>query len=556
MDEREWCMVRIHYRSKQRFWIGVATSLWLGVLLGAASCAPKTSEEPKAWVEFPATFSFGTATSQFQVEGTRTATGDVDSNWSRWLQMGKGAGSHSNDHGNGFYTLYPDEIERASALGLDTFRISVDWARIEPRPGEWDEAELRHLEEVLDEIRRQQMRPVLTLYHWTLPAWVQNPDPNHEGGALDRMTGSERDLLLAEWSEFVEVVVSRVGDRVDMYTVLNEPFSALLGGYIAGIFPPGQVLDIEAATQFGLTLIFMQARAYDVIRAIDDEDADGDGQAANIGMTMIANAFYPAHPEVEQERFAAEQISYVFNDWMMNALTSGNLDVNLDGRVDDVTAEPAEGVYPDLANRIDFIGVQYYGPVVVRDDVFYRELHPLYGNPLLDVRAYQPDLPHNGMHREIRASGFRDTLEIYGKYGLPMWITECGTTTNLAPVGSEGEQTFPYRPEQAAMYLVEHMWEVGKAVEDGIDIRGFFHWTLSDNFEWAEGMDQRFGAYTVDFTSEDRQRTLNPLGEALRDVVTRRGIDEEIWSRYVLPRYPSDLREGGGSTVSTPPPLP
>lgn len=536
---------------------GPCRVVWMAAFVAFCACGVQPAEEDKLddWVAFPPGFSFGTATSQFQIEGSANSTGIIDSNWERWLQMGKGPGANSNIEGNGFYTLYPEEISRAAQLGLDTFRLSVDWARIEPRPGEWDESELQHLSDVIDEIIAQGMRPVLTLYHWTVPGWIQNPDPERDGGAFDRFTSEDRDSLLAEWVDFVEVVVDKVGDRIDMYTVLNEPFSALLGGYIAGIFPPGQVLDIDGATEFGLTLIFMQARAYDVIHAIDDHDADGDGVSANVGMTMIANAFYPAHPGVEQEEFAAEQISYVFNDWMMNALTAGDLDVNLDGRIDDLTTLPPEGTYPDLAGRMDFIGVQYYGPVVVRDDVFYRELHPLYGNPLLDVREYESTLPHNGMHREIRASGFRDTLEIYGKYGLPMWITECGTTTNLAPEDDGGQVVFPFRPEQGAMYLVEHLWEVGKAVQSGFDVQGFFHWTLSDNFEWAEGMDQRFGAYTVDFESEARTRTLNVMGEALRDVVAKRGIDEEIWQRYVLDGYPSDARSAGGTTVSQAPPL-
>ena len=529
-------------------------TLAMGVLFFIGGCDGIENEEDGSRVAFPADFSFGTATSQFQVEGTATSTGVTDSNWERWLQMGKGPGPDSNVDGNGFYTLYPEEIARAADLGLDTFRLSVDWARIEPNPGEWDEAELQHLVDVVDEIAGQGLRPVLTLYHWTVPAWIQNPDPERDGGQTDRLIAEDRESLLAEWVDFVEVVVARVGDRVDMYTVLNEPFSALLGGYIAGIFPPGKVLDIESATQFGLTMIYMQARAYDVIHAVDMDDADGDGIAANVGMTMIANAFYPANPDNEQEEFAAGQISYVFNEWMMNALTVGDLDVNLDGRIDNVTTIPPEGTYEDLAGRMDFIGVQYYGPVIVRDDVFYRELHPLYGNPLLDVREYAPTMPHNGMHREIRAAGLRDTLEIYAKYDLPMWITECGTTTNLAPEGEGEEVVFPYRPEQAAMYLVEHLWEVGKALQAGFDIRGFFHWTLSDNFEWAEGMDQRFGAYTVDFASASRTRTLNTLGEALRDVVADRVIDDRLWQRYVLEAYPSDTREmKTGTTVSQPP---
>lgn len=526
----------------------------VAALAALAGCPPAEPQEGFRAVTFPAGFAFGTAVAQWQVEGDYSPDGPVDSNWSRWMAMGKGERGQTNPEGNGFYTQYEEEAARAAALGLDTFRLGVDWSRIEPAPGQYDEAELQHLEDVLDALRAEGLNPVLTLYHWTVPTWVQNPDPAAEGGVVDLMATTDREPVLTAWEGFVRTVITRVKDRVDVYTVLNEPFSMISAGYIGGVFPPGRILDIEGATQFGLTLMFMHAKAYDVIEELDDVDADGDGDPAFIGLTQTANAFYPYEEGNENEQFAVEHISYVFNDWVMIALTAGDVDVNLDGDSDDVDTVPPEGHYPELAGRLDFVGVQYYGPVVVKDDPLFRELHPLYGNPLLDARSYDDKLPHNGMGREIRAAGLRDTLDIYAKYQLPILLTENGTTTNARPVRDEeaGTVELAFQHDQAAMYLVEHLWEVGRALERGVDIRGYYHWTLSDNYEWVEGQDQRFGAYTVDFDAGGYPRTLNKMGEALRDIIDKRGIDEALWNEYVLERYPSDTRDQGGVTVSEP----
>ncbi len=526
-------------------------------------------------VRFPEGFLWGTATAQWQIEGDEGVNGPVDSNWSRWLALGKGEGAQQNADGNGFFRHYEADAARAKALGLSHFRLSIDWSRVEPEPGVYDDAELDHLVDVLDALRAEGVEPALTLWHWVVPVWVQSADASAPFGRVDLMTDpSEREALLERWEAFVRRVVARVKDRVDLYTVLNEPFSMISAGYLGGIFPPGHLLDITGATEMGITLLFMQARAYDVIKELDDVDADGDASTGDsfVGLTQTANAFYPEDPGDEHLRFAAQQQSYVFNHWLMRALVTGELDVDLDRKTDNPVSNPPEGYYEELHGRLDFVGVQYYGPVVVRRDPLLEDVHPLYARPLLDVREYDETLPHNGMGREISAAGFKDTLWLYATWGVPILLTENGTTTNLPPLEvTEGDggvsdggvadsglpegahEPGPFAPEQAAMYLAEHLWEVGNALEAGLDIRGYFHWTLADNFEWVEGQRQRFGAYSVDFADPERPRTLNPMGEALRDIVVENGVSEDIWQRWVLERYPSDTRASSpGGTTSEP----
>lgn len=533
------------------------------LLLGCPSpgAQPASTFHP---VVFEDDFAWGTAIAQWQTEGDLGVDGNlVDSNWKRWLEMGKAVGGQENGDGNGFGTFFREDIARAKALGLDTFRLGLDWSRIEPTPDEFNDAELDHFVEILDAIRAEGLKPVVTLWHWTVPVWVQQPNPDAVGGAVDLIAVKDH-AVADDFADFVAHVIPRIKDRVDTYTVLNEPFSMIVLGYFEGRFPPGKQLQVGTATDFGINLLYMHAAAYAVIKDLDDVDADADGDTSFVGITMTANDIYPDFPGDAEQELAADSINYVFNDWAMEALTSGKLDVNFDKDFDDADTSPAEGEVAELKNSLDFIGVQYYGPGKVTDEGFLGEvlagIPPLYGEPLLNVNRYAGDgklLPRNGMGREISAAGFADTLNRYAQWGLPLIITENGTTTNAELVDEIGVGDPLPAPipndAQAAMFLLEHIYEVGLAKERGIDIRGYYHWTLTDNFEWVEGRIQHFGCYSVDFDAAGYPRTLNKQGEALRDIAEAKGITEAIWNKWVLPAYPTDGRAKPGLTTSVDP---
>ncbi len=540
------------------------------LLACVAGGCPSNDEPPAAAtfddVTFPADFRWGTAISQWQVEGDEGENGAVvDSNWKRWMDMDKALGGQKNDRGNGFRTRFREDIELAKALGLDTFRVGVDWSRIEPQPDQFDEAEIQHFVDVVTAVKDAGMDPVVTLWHWTVPTWVQQPDPDAPGGAIDRIASDSRDVV-DDFEDFCRQIIPRIKDKVDTYTVFNEPFSMIVVGYLDGRFPPGKVLDITTGTKLGINLLFMHAAAFNVIKELDDVDADGDGAASFVGLTMTANDMYPEIPgDPDQER-SAQSINYAFNDWAMEALTSGKLDVNLDQDYDDTDTVPPEGTFTELAGTLEFIGVQYYGPGKITTEGVLGQLlvdtPPLYGAPMVDVDDYSGDgplLPHNGMGREISAAGFRDTLLRFSKWGLPLIITENGTTTNARPEGAEDLEpgdtlpTLVTQDDAAAMFVLEHLWELGKAIEDGVDVRGYYHWTLADNFEWVEGKLQRFGAYSVDFDDAALPRTLNKQGEVLKDIVEAGGVTEDVWNTWVLERYPSDGRATPALTTSADP---
>jgi beta-glucosidase len=387
-----------------------------------------------------------------------------------------------------------------------------------------------------------------------VPLWVQDPLDG-----VDRIATKEHGVV-EDFDAFVRVVVPRVKDKVDTYTVLNEPLTMAVVGYLDGAFPPGKRLDIEGATDFGINLMYMHARAFDVIKELDDVDADGDGADSFVGLTMTANDIYPEDPSNDQEQLAAESLNYVYNDWVIRALTEGELDVDLNGFVDPTAdTDPKEGVDDALRSRLELIGVQYYGPVKVKRFEILDSFPPLYGLPLADVADYTADedqlLPANGMGREIQAAGFAHTLDHYAQWGLPLIVTENGTTVNRRPTSDDSTAGALQMDEaQAAMYLVAHLWEVGAAIRRGVDVRGYFHWTLADNFEWVEGRLQRFGAYTVDFEDPSFERAKNAMGQALEDIATADAVNEEIWERYVLDRFPTDgTSEGQGATTAEDP---
>jgi beta-glucosidase len=527
-----------------------------GLLLLCAWLGCTTKDKAPTEVGFRAVdlggdFAFGVAQAQWQAEGDEGDSAPVDSNWSRWLAMGKALGGEQNPRGNGFRTRYEEDLDRAVALHMDTFRLGIDWSRVEPVQGQYNTAEIDRLVTVLNAIHARGMKPVLTLFHWVVPTWVQNPDPSLPGGTVDLLGNPNREVV-EHFGAFVRQVIPRVKGLVDTYTVINEPFSMLAAGYLDGSFPPGHQLDIAGARAYGVNMVFMQARAFDIIKELDDQDADGDGKNSFVGITQAAFPVYPLDPNSEPQRFSAERINYISHDWVMQALVDGELDVNLDMLVTDSTTNPPEGVYNELKGHLDFVGVQYYGSIRVVDDPLFVDLDPIYGLPLRNVNQFDPLLPHNGMGVAISAAHFRDMLERYARWGIPIICTEGGTTLN-SDVNPDAGFASVTHEDQAAMFLVEHLWELGRARARGVDIRGFYLWTLVDNFEWAQGTRQHFGAYTVDFSDAALPRTLNRMGEAWRDMAQAKGINEDLWKRYVLPRYPTDQRANGGLTTSESP---
>ncbi|MBI5498896.1 MAG: glycoside hydrolase family 1 protein [Deltaproteobacteria bacterium] len=473
-------------------------------------------------VRFPDGFLWGTASAAYQVEGREAPDGGtVTSNWSEWEDENHIVGHARSGAGAGFWDRYEEDLDRAAALGNDAIRLGVEWARIEPAAGVWDDDALAHYVAVVQSARARGMVVFLTLYHWVVPAWVQSP------AARTDLVSEANDAFADAFEAFARHVVPAFAADVDFWIPLNEPFSVVSAGYLSGDHPPGRLLDMDRAMRAGMNLVFAHARAATAIRELDLLDADGDGEPASIGNAAVANEFPPKNPADEDDVFASDRIGYIVNDVFPQAWTSGNLDVNMDGDFDDLETSPPEGFYDELAGTLDWIGINYYGPGAAEGGSF-ASIEPLRGLPLLEVDAYDPALPHNEMGREINAPSFLDTLRRYASWGLPLYITENG----IADAADD----------QRGFYLLEHLRVLGTAIAEGIDVRGYLHWSLTDNFEWAYGFTQRFGLFAVDFSDAGLVRTERGSAALFRDVIAAGGIDDGIWDAWALERYPSDGR--------------
>ncbi len=473
-------------------------------------------------VRFPDGFLWGTASAAYQVEGREAPDGgSVASNWSEWEDDDRIIGHARSGRGSGFWELYAEDLDRAASLGNNAIRLGIEWARIEPQQGVWDDAALDHYVTVVQAARARGMTVFLTLYHWVVPTWVQSA-----AGGVD-LVSAPTDEFAAALESFARHVVPALAADVDFWIPLNEPFSVMAAGYLRGDHPPGGLLDMEGAVQAGMNFIFGHARVAAAIRELDVEDADGDGRPALVGYAAAANEFPPKDPSNPADVFASERIGYIFNDVFPQAWTSGRLDVNMDGDTTDTDTTPPEGLFDNLAGTLDWIGVNYYGPGRAEGGSF-AGIEPLRGLPLLTVDDYDPLLPHNEMGREISAPGFLDTLRRYAAWDLPIYITENGAADS--------------DDSQRPFYLLEHLRVLGIAIGEGLDVRGYLHWSLTDNFEWAYGFTERLGLYRIDFTDALLPRTELGSARLYRQIIAASGIDDAIWGAWALARYPSDTR--------------
>lgn len=487
----------------------------------AADDAPLWPDGPVD-VRFPDGFLWGTASAAYQVEGRAAPDGGtVASNWSEWEDDLHIVDHQTSGRGAGFWDLYEEDFDRAVSLGHNAVRIGVEWARIEPERGVWDDEALDHYVAVVRAARARGLQVFVTLYHWVVPPWVQS-----RARDVDLLRAAD-DGFEAAFEAFARHVVPALAGDVDQWIPLNEPFSVMSAGYLSGDHPPGGILDLDGAQRAGMHFIFAHARAAAAIRELDVADADGDTVPALVGNAAVASLFPPKNPADPDDVFASERIEYIVNDVFPEAWTSGRLDANMDGDFDDADTTPPEGTFPELAGTLDWIGINYYGPGRAEAGAF-RSIAPLHGLPLIDVARYDPRLPHNEMGREIDAGSFLATLRRYARWGLPLYVTENGCSDS-------GDTQRPF-------YLLEHVRAVGAAIAEGIDLRGYLHWSLTDNFEWAYGFGERFGLYRVDFDDAALPREETAAARLYRQITAAGGIDDAIWTEWALERYPTDTR--------------
>lgn len=435
---------------------------------------------------FPDGFLWGTATAGHQVEG-----GNEHSNWWAWEQEGLVADGTRSGRACDYWNRYPEDHALMEQMGHNVFRLGVEWARIEPRRGEFDEAALTHYVEMLADLQSRGLQVCLTLNHWVLPQWF-----SERGGWCDA-------AAVEDWENFVRHVVPRLAPHVDLWITLNEPMVPALGGYLVAYHPPCRANPFVAA-KVVRRLLAAHAVAY---RAIHDlVPAAPGGGPTQVGFAAACQLFRPFHGEGFLRRLE-DVIARVAARVMY--------------RVWDLSVEQGRAVFPcgfggripGLEGSLDFVGMNYYTRVSVR----------LSGNTFSNVKSVGTTPPRGiettEMGWEVYPPGFHAVLmEAWERFRKPIYITENG----CCETGDDMRRR----------YLLSHLHQVHRAIGDGADIRGYMLWSFMDNFEWREGFQKKFGIVEVDHADPDLRRRPRKSAVMYAAIIGENGLTDEIVDRF------------------------
>ena len=398
---------------------------------------------------FPKSFLWGTATAAHQVEG-----GNHANDWWAWEQVpGHIKNGDRSDPACEHFERYASDFDLLRSLHQNAHRLSLEWSRIEPLPGKFSSTALAHYRDVLQALRDRGMEPLVTLHHFTNPTWIA------DAGSWEAPETAEH------FARFAERVVDEFGELARYWITINEPTVIAYQGYIKGEWPPGK-RDLGAAARTLVSLLRGHWRAYERIKSRHPEH--------QIGLAHHLRVFDPARPIMPQDRAVSAAFTRVFNETMLRSLRLGRLVFPL------TRAGKAGGP----RHSQDFIGVNYYTRELVRFNHRYRA--ELFGERVLPATASRSDLSW-----ELYPDGLYRTLLSLRREQLPIYVTENGIA----------DRSDAMRPE----FLLTHVDAMRRAIDAGAPVRGYFHWTGFDNFEWAEGYSAKFGLIACDPLTQERR---------------------------------------------------
>ncbi|MDO8119931.1 GH1 family beta-glucosidase [Isoptericola sp. b490] len=457
----------------------------------------------------PADFVWGAATAAFQIEGAAREGGRTDSIWDTFCRVpGAVRDGDTGDVACDHYHRWRQDVALMADLGLAAYRFSVSWARVVPAPGVVNAEGLAFYSDLVDGLLARGIEPWITLYHWDMPQWLED-----RGGWADRG-------VVAEFEAYTRAVHAALGDRVRHWLTLNEPWCSAFLGYAAGEHAPGRQ-DPQAAVDAAHHLLLSHAAATRALRELDPD--------AMVGLTLNLTLADPADPQDPADVQAAALHQALVNDAFLHPVLHGGYPPEVLDAWASAAGVPhvADGDLAAISAPIDVLGVNYYHGALVSaaepapDRVLPRPPAPPRptGNPMLGSQGHvvRRDLPRTTMEWEVQPDGLRRLLvhlqaEHTGPAGVPVVITENGAAYDDV-VAADGTV---HDPERTA-YLLAHVRAVQEARAQGADVRGYFVWSLLDNFEWAHGYAQRFGIVHVDYPTQTR--TPKSSARAFADVI-------------------------------------
>jgi beta-glucosidase len=418
---------------------------------------------------FPRDFTWGAATASYQIEGAAHADGRGESVWDRFCATpGKVRNGDSGDIACDFFHRYRDDIRLMRELGLDAFRFSIAWPRIVPAGrGALNEAGLDFYDRLVDELLVHDIEPFATLFHWDTPQVLED-----EGGWPARSTAEA-------FVEYVDAVVARLGDRVRHWITHNEPWVHAWIGYAWGEHAPGRTSESDAVAAAHHLLLSHGWAVEAIRRAVRD---------ARVGITLNLAHAYPASDTPEDEA-AAWRVDGEGNRWFLDPVFRGAYPADLLERNELVAQHVRRGDLDAISVPIDFLGVNNYFRFVVSATSNGPRIER-------DVEAEATD-----MGWEVYPDGLHALLVRVARDYEPgaIYVTENGAAFGDVRV-HDGRVHDPERTS----YLASHIDAVARAVTDGAPVKGYFVWSLLDNFEWSHGYSKRFGIVYVDYPTLER----------------------------------------------------
>lgn len=507
---------------------------------------------------FPEDFLWGVSEAGFQFEMGDPSNKNIDPNtdWFKWVHDPINVGNRTvsgdlPENGINYWELYDSDHGLAKGLGMNAYRLGVEWSRIFPRSTlgvrvnveikderivgiDLDEKALEnlekladvnalsHYESMIDNLREKGFKVMICLNHFTLPVWVHDPIAARDSGLRRGPRGWYDWKTIIEFTKYAGFLAWKLGAKVDAWATFNEPNIVAEMGYLmnASGFPPGIGMNVlnafKAFKHVLMNMIVAHARAFEAVKKLDGQRAEPDSpQAASVGVIQHVIPVMALNSSREADSHASRFLRHVHNHLFLEAVSSGWVDTNLN------MVRDGDEVKKDLEGKLDWLGLNYYTRMVVRGRrsllakilMGIRDIPEMmegYGLRCKANDSSREGRPTSDLGWELYPEGLGEMILEMSKYGKTIFVTENGA--------ADSEDRF--RPR----YIVEHLRVLEEIVSGkNIDVKGYFHWALTDNYEWAQGFSMKFGLYSVDPNTKERIPRSSSV-ETLRRIIRNRTV--------------------------------
>lgn len=424
---------------------------------------------------FPKNFYWGTATASHQIEGD-----NIYNDWWEFEIQGKVKDGQKSGKACDSWNRYEEDFDLIQKLNNNAYRFSIEWSRIEPEEGKFDNSAIEKYKNMLLSLRKRNIEPFVTLHHFTNPLWIAK-----KGGWLNSET-------INYYLRYVEKIVKELKDFVRFWMTINEPNAYSFMAYLYGQFPP-QEKSLKKMLIVLNNMVKAHAKAYKIIHEIVPD--------SNVSIAYNVLYFEPINPKSIIDRKLTHFADKIYNRIFIETLITGNF-----------SSPFIKEDIPYAKDTLDYLGINYYTRVFMG---LKNIISSIKGN---EYNLYPPNVERSDFGWEIYSEGiYKVVKRFWNLVKKPIYITENGISDA--------------KDEKRPKYLITHLVALHKAIEEGIDIRGYFYWSLMDNFEWAEGFKQRFGLFEMDYSTMERK--WRKSAEIYSEIAKNNGITEYLERTYI-----------------------